>query len=126
LKPQPREGGSGVQKVSVPRDLQQDYHVLGRTYVPNIEMSVVNDDCKWKIEQELEKEFEEALQGIKLLPDCAGFGVYLAYRYYLSLFRKIRRTTAQSILSKRTRIPNSNKVLITMRTYVKYKMTALS
>lgn len=126
LKPYAQKLGSVFQKVNFLRDLQQDYHLLGRTYFPNIEMSVFNDDCKWKIEQEIEKEFEEALEGIKMLPDCARFGVYLAYRYYLSLFRKIRRTTAQSILSKRTRIPNSNKVLITMRTYVKYKMTALS
>ncbi|HET8810097.1 MAG TPA: phytoene/squalene synthase family protein [Flavobacteriaceae bacterium] len=125
LKPYAQKLGSAFQKVNFLRDLQEDYEVLGRTYFPNIEMNVFNDECKVQIEQEIEMEFKEALIGIKMLPDCAKFGVYLAYRYYLSLFRKIRNTHATKIMTERVRIPNTNKLFITMRTYVKYKITSI-
>lgn len=126
LKPYARKLGSAFQKVNFLRDLQQDYQILGRTYFPHIEMTDFNDECKILIEKEIEMEFEEALEGIKMLPACAQFGVYLAYRYYVSLFRKIKNNTAQNILGNRTRIPNHNKLLITMHTYIKYKMATLS
>lgn len=125
LKPYAQKLGSAFQKVNFLRDLQEDYEVLGRTYFPNIEMNVFNDECKVQIEKEIEMEFKEALIGIKMLPDCAKFGVYLAYRYYLSLFRKIRNTHATKIMTERVRIPNTNKLFITMRTYVKYKITSI-
>lgn len=123
LKPYAQKLGSAFQKVNFLRDLQEDYQVLGRTYFPNIEMNVFDDACKIQIEQEIEMEFKEALIGIKKLPNCARFGVYLAYRYYLSLFRKIKNTRATHIMSERVRIPNSKKLLLTMHTYVSYKIT---
>ncbi len=46
------------------------------------------------------------------LPLKARFGVYVAYRYYLSLFRKIRRSTPSAIMEKRIRIPNYHKAMI--------------
>lgn len=52
-------------------------------------MSVFDNSVKFKIEDEIETEFKQALIGIKKLPGSSMFGVYLAYRYYLSLFYKI-------------------------------------
>jgi len=125
LKPYAMKLGSAFQKVNFLRDMKDDYKNLGRTYFPNIDMSVFNNDVKCEIEKEIEAEFKEALTGIKRLPNTSRFGVYLAYKYYLSLFKKIKATPAQKILSQRIRIPNTQKMNVMLRSYVLYKIAML-
>lgn len=125
LKPFAKKLGSAFQKVNFLRDLKDDYQILGRTYFPHIEMGVFTDQVKQEIEQEIHQEFKEALVGIKLLPKSAKFGVYLAYKYYLCLFKKIRGIPAENILQKRIRVPNSEKFSLMMRSYVQYKTAML-
>lgn len=125
LKPFAMKLGSAFQKVNFLRDLKDDYQILGRTYFPHIEMGVFTDQVKREIEQEIHQEFKEALVGIKLLPKSAKFGVYLAYKYYLCLFKKIRGIPAENILQKRIRVPNSEKFSLMMRSYVRYKTAML-
>jgi phytoene/squalene synthetase len=84
-------------------------------------MTLFNNDVKVSIEKEIEEEFRQALIGIKMLPPSSRFGVYLAYRYYVSLFRKIKRKSAQSILNERIRISNGAKISLMMSCYVQYK-----
>lgn len=125
LKPYAMKLGSAFQKVNFLRDLKDDYQVLGRTYFPNIEMGIFNNHIKAQIEVEIEAEFKEAFIGIKKLPASSRFGVYLAYKYYLSLFKKIRNTPAESIMTCRVRIPNRQKLSLAMSSYVQYKMAIL-
>jgi|SRR5690554_5389093 len=125
LKPYAMKLGSAFQKVNFLRDLKDDYQVLGRTYFPNIEMSVFDNSVKVKIEQEIAEEFAEALSGIKKLPNSSKFGVYLAYKYYLSLFRKIKSKSSNEILNERVRVPNSLKAYVAVKSYVRYKTAFL-
>lgn len=125
LKPYAMKLGSAFQKVNFLRDLKEDYQVLGRTYFPNIDMGIFNEKVKTEIEAEIEAEFKEALVGIKRLPNSAKFGVYLAYKYYLCLFKKIRNTPATHILENRVRVPNAEKLSLMMRSYVRYKAAML-
>ena len=121
LKPFAMKLGSAFQKVNFLRDLKDDYQLLGRTYFPSLNMSVFDNIVKTQIENEIEQEFKEALQGIKKLPGSSIFGVYLAYRYYLSLFEKIKRTSSQNMLQQRIRIANSQKLLVAFKSYIRYK-----
>ncbi|MGN0020565.1 MAG: phytoene/squalene synthase family protein [Sphingobacterium hotanense] len=121
LKPYAMKLGSAFQKINFLRDLKDDYHILGRTYFPNIDMQVFDNQVKVQIEQEIHAEFKEALIGIKKLPSSAMFGVYLAYKYYLSLFKKIRSKSSHEILNKRIRVPNSEKAYVALKCYVRYK-----
>lgn len=125
LKPYAMKLGSAFQKVNFLRDLKDDYQLLGRTYFPNIEMSVFDNSVKVKIEQEIAEEFAEALSGIKKLPNSSKFGVYLAYKYYLSLFRKIKSKSSNEILNERVRVPNSLKAYVAVKSYVRYKTAFL-
>ncbi len=125
LKPYAMKLGSAFQKLNFLRDLNEDYQNLGRTYFPEIEMNVFSNAVKSEIEKGIEQEFKEALIGIKLLPISSKFGVYLAYKYYLSLFTKIRSKNAQSILNQRIRIPNSLKFVVMLKSYVRYKTAYL-
>jgi phytoene synthase len=125
LKPSAMKLGSAFQKVNFLRDLKDDYQVLGRTYFPNVDISYFDNSVKEHIENDIQQEFKEALEGIKNLPNSARFGVYLAYRYYISLFRKIKRTPAKKIINQRIRISNGRKFSLMMSSYVQYKMSFL-
>ena len=123
LKPFAMKLGSAFQKVNFLRDLKDDYQQLGRTYFPHLEMRVFNDTVKRQIENEIEQEFREAVVGIRRLSNAARFGVYLAYRYYVSLFRKIKQTPAAKIMHHRVRIPNGRKISLMMTSYLQYKIS---
>jgi phytoene/squalene synthetase len=125
LKPTAMKLGSAFQKVNFLRDMKDDYQILGRTYFPNVDISYFDNVVKSQIEQEIYDEFKEALEGIKKLPNSSRFGVYLAYRYYISLFRKIKRTSANKIINQRIRISNGKKFSLMMSSYVQYKMSFL-
>ncbi|MCD9855711.1 phytoene/squalene synthase family protein [Epilithonimonas sp. JDS] len=125
LKPSAMILGSAFQKVNFLRDMKDDYDVLGRTYFPNVDIAAFDNQVKAEIEKEITFEFREALEGIKKLPASSRFGVYLAYRYYLSLFKKIKKTSASKMINQRIRISNSKKISLMMGSYVEYKMMSI-
>jgi len=121
LKPYAMKLGSAFQKVNFLRDLKDDYQILGRTYFPNIDMRFFDDNVKKEIEKDIEDDFNEALLGIKKLPKYCIFGVYLSYKYYLYLFKKIKNTNVDKILKNRIRINNLKKALVMFKSYLEYK-----
>lgn len=123
LKPYAMKLGSAFQKINFLRDLKDDYQILGRSYFPNIEMNVFDNQVKSQIEEEIGEEFKEALIGIKMLPNSSKFGVYLAYKYYLSLFKKIKKKSSKEIMNSRVRVANSEKAYLAFKSYLRYKVT---
>jgi len=120
LKPSAMKLGSAFQKINFLRDLKNDYEVLGRVYFPQLDLTVFSDKEKKEIEHDIEKDFTEALAGIKQLPRSSRFGVYVAYIYYKSLFKKIKSVSSVNIMSERIRIPNSRKLGLLAGSYVKH------
>jgi len=125
LKPFAMKLGAAFQKVNFLRDMKADYQILGRTYFPNVDMTRFTTSTKRKIENEIEQDFKEALIGIRKLPASSKGGVYLAYVYYHSLFRKIKNLPAQKILSARIRISNGEKFRLMFSSMFQYKMNLL-
>lgn len=125
LKPYAMKLGSAFQKINFLRDLKDDYKILGRTYFPNIDMAVFDNKVKYKIEEEIEAEFNEALIGVKKLPASSLFGVYLAYKYYYSLFKKIKKKSSNDILTSRIRVPDFQKGCVAFSSYVRFKTNFL-
>lgn len=122
LKPYAMKLGAAFQKVNFLRDLKDDYEVLGRNYFPSINFKKFTLQEKALIEEEIERDFKEALVGIKLLPACCRCGVYLAYVYYTSLFKKIKRLPASKILEQRVRINNTHKFGLMLNSLINHKM----
>jgi len=122
LKPFARSLGAAFQKVNFLRDVKSDYHELNRTYFPGVDFSNFSPCSKQQIEEEIAADFRHAYEGILLLPWKARFGVYVAYKYYQSLFKKIRRTQPSQILETRIRIPNYRKAMILVRAGVKNQL----
>lgn len=104
--------GAAFQKVNFLRDLKADFEGLDRLYFPGCNFDNFTCCEKRKIENDIEKDFKQAYSGIIQLPLKARFGVYVAYKYYLSLFRKIKRLKAGKVMEHRVRIANFSKAVI--------------
>lgn len=112
LKESARKLGAAFQKVNFLRDIQADYQGLARTYFPGFDFHNFTGDMKARIEEDINQDFCAALSGIRRLPIKARFGVYTAYRYYRTLFRKICRMQPEHVLRRRVRVPNAYKLMI--------------
>lgn len=117
--------GSAFQKVNFLRDVNADYNALSRSYFPNVDLSAFSNLEKKLIEEDIEAEFKEALIGIKLLPCSSRSGVYLAYIYYKELFNKIKKATAERVMSERIRISNGHKFGLMCDSIIRFKINAL-
>lgn len=125
LKPSAMSLGSAFQKVNFLRDLNADKNQLGRSYFPGLDVFNLNETTKAQIVSDIEDDFKKAHVGIKQLPKGARFGVYVAYIYYLSLLRKIKRTDSKEILQKRVRIPDSEKYRLLLSSAVRHAFNLL-
>ncbi|MDY0779216.1 phytoene/squalene synthase family protein [Tenacibaculum sp. IB213877] len=118
--------GSAFQKVNFLRDLKDDYELLSRSYFPNVNLKELDAQSKERIIKEIEQDFDFAFKnGIMLLPVEAKFGVYMAYRYYKKLLKKLKNTPSTKIMDSRIRISNPMKINLLARSYVKYKLNLI-
>lgn len=117
--------GSAFQKVNFLRDIKDDNDTLHRSYFPHIQGHVIDKNAKEAIIAEINKDFDEAYEGILQLPIEAKFGVYTAYIYYKNLLRKLKRTEASEIREKRIRISNPMKMVLLTKSFVHYKLNLL-
>jgi phytoene synthase len=120
-----RSLGSAFQKINFLRDIKADYEDRGRTYFPGVDFTNFTAHDKSVIETDIKKDFDDALAGIKQLPKAARLGVYVAYVYYLQLFKKIRRTPAGVILQKRIRISDSRKLSLYLKARLHQKLNRI-
>lgn len=122
LKEPARSLGAAFQKVNFLRDVKADFDGLQRVYFPGCDFNNFTGAEKSKIEEDIQNDFTSAFSGILHLPIKARFGVYVAYKYYLSLFKKIRRVQPARIMEERIRIPNYSKLFIIIRAGVKNQL----
>lgn len=122
LVPPARKLGAAFQKVNFIRDIKSDFEDRGRVYFPGVDFNDFTKSAKAMIEEDIQKDFDEALEGIKKLPKGAKMGVFLAYRYYLKLFNKIKKCPPSRIKEERIRIPDMRKMLILMTSYLQHSL----
>lgn len=125
LKQPARSLGAAFQKVNFLRDLKADFVGMDRIYFPGCDFSNFTESQKREIETDIAKDFADAYQGILHLPMKARFGVYVAYKYYLSLFKKIKRLEPQRIMEERVRIPNYSKAVIVAKAGLRSQLNIL-
>jgi phytoene/squalene synthetase len=122
LKSSARSLGAAFQKVNFLRDIKADFIGLSRVYFPGCDFNNFTKNEKEQIEKDIHNDFREAYRGILKLPLKARFGVYVAYKYYLSLFKKIKKMKPGLVLEQRIRIPNYWKLMIILRAGVKNQL----
>ncbi len=124
LKKDARSLGAAFQKVNFLRDIKSDFQERGRVYFPGVNFDDFSGDAKKAIEKDIQNDFDNALNGIMNLPNTSKSGVYLAYRYYLQLFKKIKNTEANKIQEKRIRVNDATKLTILAKTLLRGKLGA--
>lgn len=125
LKPYARKLGSAFQKINFLRDMKSDYCVLGRLYFPNIAIKEFNEGCKKQIEADIENDFAIGYEGISRLPKKSRFGVYIAYIYYYSLFKKIINTPSAEMLTGRIGISTQRKYALLLGSYLRHSLNII-
>jgi phytoene/squalene synthetase len=126
LKKYAQSLGAAFQKVNFLRDMKADHDLLNRIYFPNCNFKNFTAQQKKAIESEIQNDFDLAYTGILLLPSKAKLGVYVAYRYYLSLFKKIKKMQPKKILEKRISITVYRKIFIAAKAGVQHHFKILS
>lgn len=121
LLPAARKLGEAFQKVNFLRDMRSDVQERGRVYFPEVDINNFSADDKVKIEKEIWEDFQGAFPGIKSLNRKARLGVYLAYRYYLELLKKIQHAGPGQVQKKRFRVSNTHKVILLVKCYLRNK-----
>jgi phytoene/squalene synthetase len=112
LKPSACSLGSAFQKINFLRDMKSDFNERGRVYFPGVDFTHFTEEDKEQIEADIKQDFDDALAGIVQLPKGVRFGVYLAYVYYINLFKKIKRATAARVKQERIRVPDGKKMML--------------
>jgi phytoene/squalene synthetase len=117
--------GAAFQKINFLRDIKSDFIDRGRTYFPSIDFNHFTEKNKAEIEKDIQNDFNEALKGIRRLPMGSRFGVYLAYIYYINLFKKIKRVTASTISEKRIRVSDRRKIYLLATSALRHQLNLL-
>ncbi|MFC5410906.1 phytoene/squalene synthase family protein [Larkinella bovis] len=125
LKEPARKLGAAFQKVNFLRDLKSDYVDRGRVYFPGVDFNEFTKDAKRLIEQDIQRDFDDAYAGIVKLPRGARMGVHLAYTYYLTLFNKIKQVPASKIQEQRVRVPDMKKIALLAQTYMRFRWSGI-
>jgi len=120
-----RKLGEAFQKVNFLRDIRADYVDKQRIYFPGVEFENFTQEQKKKIEDDILYDFEEARPGIMKLHKDVRLGVYLAYRYYLELLKKIRETSPEEILQQRYRVSDTTKMWLLADSWFGYQFGKL-
>ena len=98
---------------------------MERMYFPNCDFSNFSLADKQIIEADIQADFDAALEGIKALPVPCRFGVYVAFKYYDALFKKIKQTNHGALLSTRIRIPDYGKLFIVFNAKIRASLNLL-
>lgn len=125
LVPKAKSLGSAFQKINFLRDIKSDYEDRGRTYFPEVDFTNFTETDKRFIETDIKKDFDDAFEGIKLLPKGSRLGVYVAYIYYLQLFKKISATSAGTIMEKRIRVSDTKKLSLYFKAMLHQKFNVI-
>lgn len=125
LKPAACRLGAAFQKVNFLRDIKSDFKERKRVYFPDVDFDTFSSNQKDEIEKSIHNDFVAAYEGIKLLPEGARLGVYLAYTYYKKLLEKIQSVHSSKIQDQRIRITDKHKLALLFKTYVKHRLNLL-
>lgn len=107
-----RKLGAAFQKVNFLRDIKNDTELLNRKYFHDLVDKKFDDSIKNSLIRDIESDFAASLYGMKRLPENSRLGVLIAYLYFKNLLKRISKTPAEKLLSKRIRVPDFIKIIL--------------
>lgn len=125
LKPIAERLGAALQKVNFLRDIKQDVYELGRNYFPACNIKNMSVEEKYRIESDIQKDFDEAFKYISRVPVKGRAYLYVMYKYFMALFRKIQQTTPDELMEGPVKISILVKCYILLEAKVKSLLNIL-
>ncbi len=125
LRPFAMRLGAAFQKVNFLRDIKADNETLGRIYFPGLDLNNFSSADKKNIEKGIDIDFAEALKGIRQLPVSSRKGVYLAYRYYSTLFNKIKKLPPANMMNGRIKVANFQKIILMAKSNLDHRLNII-
>lgn len=122
LMPYAKSLGSAFQKVNFLRDIKDDLDELNRIYFPQLQNEKLTEETKEMIIDDINRDYEFALNGLKKLPDNSRLGVYIAYTYYKELTNKITKIKSSELMEKRIRISGLRKIVLLVKAFIIFKL----
>lgn len=117
--------GSAFQKINFLRDMKSDFQDRGRVYFPGVDFLKFDQLQKMEIEADIKADFDHAFIGITKLPKGSRLGVYLAYVYYVNLFKKICNAPVEQVMEERIRVNDSKKIYLLASSAMKNRLNLL-
>jgi phytoene/squalene synthetase len=107
--------GAAFQKVNFLRDLSADYDNLGRSYFPGIDLEKLTDADKIRLVHDIDEDLRLARSIVPDLPKSSRGAVALALNLFAHLNRRIEKTPAAVLRTKRISVPTSTKIWLAIR-----------
>ncbi|MEL0260745.1 MAG: phytoene/squalene synthase family protein [Aquiluna sp.] len=107
--------GSAFQKVNFLRDLAADFQKLGRSYFPGVNVNSFDEQTKQRLVADIEADLAKSSATLPLLPTGARRAVAAAQLLFTELNRKISKTQASALVTKRISVNNFSKLLLLLR-----------
>lgn len=107
--------GSAFQKVNFVRDMAQDYHELGRTYFPALDLATFSDADRDELLDDIDADLDAAAAVLPQLPIGSRRAVRAAHSLFTELSARLRASSAAQIRTTRVRVPDAVKARIVAR-----------
>ncbi|MGI9824852.1 phytoene/squalene synthase family protein [Agromyces sp. Marseille-Q5079] len=107
--------GAAFQKINFLRDLDTDWHALGRNYFPWCDPEHFTEADKARILDDLDHDLDLAARAVPELPRRARGAVQTAHGLFAELSRRCRQTPADVLMTTRIRVPDATKLAILVR-----------
>lgn len=107
--------GAAFQKVNFLRDLGADFVTLGRSYFPDVTPDTLDDATLTRLLDDIDQDLTLSAEALRLLPRSARRAVALAHALFDELGRRLRATPADSLITKRVRVPGGVKLWIAIK-----------
>lgn len=110
-----RRLGAAFQKVNFLRDVREDWHDLGRNYLPGRDPAVLTDSDVTELADDVDADLAVARAVIDRIPGRDRVAILAAHDLFAELNRRLRAAGAQGVLSGRVRVPDPVKVAVVAR-----------
>jgi phytoene/squalene synthetase len=110
LAPGARRLGAAFQKLNFLRDLGEDHDVLGRCYLPGLDVDHFCDADRDRYLDDIAHDLDAAAAVVPELPASSRRAVRVAHATFAELADRLRATPAAEIRRTRVRVPDPVKV----------------
>jgi phytoene/squalene synthetase len=107
--------GAAFQKVNLLRDLGHDRVELSRSYLPELREHGLTEASKAAVVADIRSDLDAARAAVRVLPGDCRRPVLLATAFFAELLRRIERTPAEQLATRRISVPNAVKLALAAR-----------